>query len=604
MKKASKILTLILVVVIAASLFAGCAAFGKDSVKYRNSVAVKVGGENITVGKVLDTFNSYYNSYSAYISAGYLTADSLMNMVMSSLYYQMEKVDAYKNTQGVQTTESLKDRCHNAEYLTQDEMKFVMTYVKYMVYSTVDSLVEDYIEDDFKLKAAETDDTSRDFTELDEIKEGESYAEFVYRKNFINEEMDEYIKDYYTGLIGTEDFKVDSYVYQTEAAASKMLSDYNKRIEEGDKLTFDQLKSYQEKALAQYKRNVVANYNFELEQLIKNQVEDVVTSVIVAKYNLSINQIIEGDNLDSTLDVLKANIKVLVDSDTAKFNTDGDFISFIEGLKDGDYIHSVPQEYTYIFVKNILVPFSENQKAVLANAAKILGTTDSEEYKQIRKEMATEIVADDFLSEKDKDDKYAKVENVFIMDGENLVINPACKAFSDYLSGGVVTAMDGKTKDETVIELMKQFNTDTAQHTAAYDYVVRVGKTPSSYSPKWVPEFVDGANEVWAEGSGKKNYALAVSEYGVHIIYYADDVAAQQFDFDDKAKLTDPSTNEYKLFKSYFDAQSSLILGDKQTELHKSYVDAGKITKTNNFDVFLSDNGITFDFAKSLSDED
>lgn len=607
MKKASKVLTLILVVVLTVGIFASCSMFGKNSVKYRNSTAVKVGGEEISVGKVLDTFNSNYNTYSSYISAGYLTVESLLNMTMTSLYSQFEKVDAYKNISGVQTTPALKDICRNAEYLTADEMAFVIRYVKYMVYSTVDSLVEGYADEIYELKDKEEPDTSRDFTETDDLLGADTYAEYVYRQNFHNEDMDEYIDKYYPNLIKTDDLKVDAYVYADAAAGANMLADLNERVEGETKITFEELQGWQTKALAQYRKSVESSYRFDLEQLIKNQIEDVVTSVIVAKYNLRVNGAIENGDIANTLNVLKTNHQQLVDSDTAKFATDGDFITFIEGLSSGDFIYNVPEGYTYIFVKNILIPFSDNQKAILATAAKQLGTTDSDEYRALRQQLATQIVADDFTSGKDSDGKYkTQVKDIFTEVDGKLVINSACKPLADYLQNGSVTAMSGKSKDETIIELMKQFNTDTAQHTAAYDYVVRVGATPASYTAKWVSEFVDGANEAWNAGkdNGAKNYALAVSEYGVHIIYYVDDVAAQTFDFDDKSKLTDPTSNEYKLFKSYFETQSSLMLSDDSEKLHDQYVADNKITKTSNFDRFLKDNNFTFDFEASLKDED
>lgn len=607
MKKASKVLTLILVVVLAVGVFASCSMFGKNSVKYRNSTAIKVGDEVITVGKILDTFNTNYNNYAAYINAGYLTAESLLNMTMSSLYSQFEKVDAYKHLSNITTDASLKDLCRNAEYLTADEMAFVIRYVKYMVYSTVDTLVETYASEAYDLKDAEKADTSRDFTEADDLLGASTYAEYVYRKNFVNEEMTTYIDDYYANLITTNNLDVESYVYAEETAAAKKLADFKARVEGEKEICFAELQSWQRKALAQYKKNVQASYQFDLTQLIKSQMEDVVTSVIVAKYNLTVNGTIENGDIANTLSVLKSNHQQLVDSDTAKFSTDGDFITFIEGLSSGDFIHNVPAEYTYIFVKNILIPFSDNQKAVLATIAKQLGTTDSDEYRSLRQQLATEIVADDFTSDKDDDGNYkTQVKDVFAEVDGKLVINAACKPLADYLQDGNVVAKEGLTKDATIIELMKQFNTDTAQHTAAYDYVVRVGSTPSSYTAKWVSEFVDGANEAWEAGkdNGAKNYALAVSEYGVHIIYYVEDVAAQTFNFDDKSKLTDPTSNEYKLFKSYFETQSSLLLNEDSTKLHKQYVADGKITKTSNFDRFIKDNNFTFNFENSLKDDD
>ena len=87
-----------------------------------------------------------------------------------------------------------------------------------------------------------------------------------------------------------------------------------------------------------------------------------------------------------------------------------------------------------------------------------------------------------------------------------------------------------------MIELMKQYNTDTAQHSKVYDYVVRVGEVPDSYTSSWVQEFVDAANVAYdlatAAGATGGYYGVAVSTYGVHIVYYSAKVEAQTFDFE------------------------------------------------------------------------
>lgn len=602
MKKASKVLSLILVAAMLCALFTGCVMFGKDSAKYRQSEAFRVGDEIITVGKVIDTFNSNYRNNSMYINAGYMTIESLLDGTIKSLYNQAEKIDAYKKIDNVAITESLKGKYKDAEYLTEDELAYIVTYVKYMVYSTVDSIVEDYVGEKRTLKDKTSADTSRDFKTFDDLRGSNTYAEYLYAQNFYNEDMDEYIENYYQNLIKSDDNSVGSYVYENETQAAKMLEDLNARLEKGDeKITFAELKVWQEKALKQYNKNVQSTYGYSLEELVKTQVEDVIFSVIVAKYNYNINKTIEGDNKTAFMKVLEENYEQLKKNQTAKFNLGTNFVQFIEGLGENDNIFSVPAEYKYIFVKNILIPFSANQKAVLANLAKDLGSKDNDMYIQYRESLAGSIVADDFLTEKDDDGNYGKVNNVFKYESGKLVINPDGE-LAKYFNDGVVTAMDGKTKDETIIELMKRFNTDTAQHKAAYDYVVRVGEVPSDYKAQWVTEFVDAANEAWDNGNGLNSYALAVSDYGVHIVYYTKDVAAQTFDF--TGNYLDTSTREYNLFKTYFETQANLLLSKDMDALHKSYVEGNKITKTANFDRFLKDNGMKYDFKESLKLDD
>ena len=214
----------------------------------------------------------------------------------------------------------------------------------------------------------------------------------------------------------------------------------------------------------------------------------------------------------------------------------------------------------------------------MSNLEKELGTKDNANYKAIRNEFASKIVADDFNSEKDADGNYSKIENVFDLDGDNIVINSACTELSNYFTAdGSVDAKDYASKEEAVIALMKRFNTDTAQHTAQYDYVVRVDEAPADYKHQWVDEFVQATKFAVENG---RDYALAVSDYGVHIIFISGKVQPQVFDFSGKNYLN-PAAPEYRFFKTYFESQSNLLLEDNLTALKKSYVDANKIVKTN-----------------------
>ena len=172
MKKASKILTLILIVVFVLSVFAGCDLVGRNVAVYRNAQALTVGGEKITVGKLLDTFNTYYNNYYSYISSGYISADQLLRMAISSLIQQYMQIDSYvSDPTSVKYTDitDLQKEIHNAEYLNKDEFAYAVKYVTYLAYNAFDQLTDDNINAKYDLNEAETEDTSRDFTEYDDI---------------------------------------------------------------------------------------------------------------------------------------------------------------------------------------------------------------------------------------------------------------------------------------------------------------------------------------------------------------------------------------------------------------------------------------------------
>lgn len=597
MKKATKILTLILVVVMVLSVFAGCDLVGKDIAKYRKATAITVGSQEITVGKLLDTFNSYYNNYYYYISLGYLTADQLMEMVVSSLYQQYAKIDNYVSTHD-ELSHSLANFCANAGYLKEEEMAFCIAYVKYISFQTFDTQVEESIAAKYELNDVEKEDKSRDFTEYEDLSGYASYAEYSYGQNFVNEDMDEYFEKYFDGVDLGNDGNLE--VYANDVATQVRLAEYNDRIDGDEKLDLDELKKIQNNVLKRYASSVKSSYRIEMSEFIVNQIADLVASSIVAKYNFEVYRVLEGDNLANTLNQLKAHLQTLTDAQKAGFNINENFDSFITSLSTSSFIFDVPEDYAtdYVFVKNILIPFSGSQSNILNNLASRLGSTERAEYIRVRNQFAAEVVADDFLSEKDEDGNYAKVENIFVLDDNgDLAINPDGALGQYFGANGEVTAMEGKSQDETIIELMKQYNTDIAQHTAAFDYVVRVN-APDDYKHAWVDEFVEGS-KIAAE-LGTKHYALAVSSYGVHIIYVVDYVQPQQFQFDADNYLSDTSTPSYKLFTTYFSSQSSLLLEESVEQLQKDY--ASKVTTNKVFNKFLKENGFKFDIESFLAD--
>ena len=201
MKRATKVLVLLLIAVFLLGVFSGCGLFGRNTDKYRATTAFTVGDEKITIGKLIDTYNNYYNTYYSYITQGYITADYVLELAMDALYTQYMKVDAYKNIEGVPTYTHAGTNFANQEYLSDEEYAFTLRYIKYVIFGGLDSVVESYASADYTLAAEEEEDTSRDFVEYDDLTGCDTYSEYVYMQNFVNEEMDEYFEKYYNGII-------------------------------------------------------------------------------------------------------------------------------------------------------------------------------------------------------------------------------------------------------------------------------------------------------------------------------------------------------------------------------------------------------------------
>ena len=600
MKKAIKLITLVLVVALMFSILSGCAMFGRDAAKYRSTALVNVGSQTITVGEMLDSFNTQYNNYYYYIAQGYFTVEQVFEIAADSLYEQAIKVDSYVSANQPETDNKAYK---NGEYLTEEELKFVVRYVKYLVFTNFDNQVESFLANEFKFNAKEAEDTSRDFLEPDDLG-GVKYSEYIYNQNFTNEDMDEYLADYYAHLSYADlekDNKIDGYVFAKEADAQATLDAYNDRLdEEATKLTYATLVETQNKVIRRYQNSIELSYGFDLEAFVKSQVESMIKSIIVAKYNKGIYSKIDGADATKTKEALLANTAGLAANQKADYLLNNSFDSFITALSDSSYLYAVDEatKGNYIFVKNILIPFSTEQTQYLTNIAQTLGGTESTAYIAARLQVATQIVADDFTSEKDADGKYATVEGLFEVQGNKLAIKAGSALAANLAANGEVVAMDGLSKTETIIKLMEKFNTDIGQHSKTYDYVVRVADD-ENYSQPWVTEFVVAAKE--AKATGLNSYSVCVSSYGVHIVYYSADVKAQDFSADAfdgaiNGGNIDTTNPAFKLFKAYFETESTSAVSKDLEALKKAYETNGKVTATKEFEKFMKDNEIEFTF--------
>ena len=631
MKRFSKILTLVLVVVFLFSVFAGCDLIGKDTGKYRAATAITIGSQKITVGKLLDTFNSYYNNYYYYVYYSGWTVEDIFDLAVQSLYTQYMKVEKYTSNNANIHSDTKGGDFANAKFLTQEQLDYSISYVKYLFFKSFDSSVMDKINAKYDLKDEETKDTSRDFYKYDELEldEGEKYADYYLRQNFKNEEMDEYIDKYFADVkssFASHDTDADKLQELYLKSAKVKVDELNDRIdvEEGEDavlIDVEEYKEYQKAVVSQFKTTVKNSYGMDFNVFVKTQVEDMIVSAIVNLYNYTVYSNIEKTNRDAMIEVLEENHKTLVANQQAKYQDDiSNYETFIEGLTDSSVIYDVPagHEKDYVFVKNILIPFNDIQTAKLNSLSADIGSSDDDRYITLRNKLAEQIVADDYNSEKDEDGNYTvQIKDLFKVVGGKVVINTEAEsdALRKYLNAdGSVTPMEGKSADDTIKELMAQFNTDVGQHASLHSYVVRVGERvkdngtiPNDYSHKWVQEFVDATNDAVAAAKAAGNekpdgyYGIGVSNYGVHIVYVEGYVQADNVDFKSNSYL-DTTTTEYRLFKNYFNTQVNLLLSKDLEALKEEYKSEVKTSKV--FDKFLKENNLNYDLIAKLTGDD
>ena len=596
MKKFSKIIALTVVAIMLVTMLTGCALFGKNTAKYRALPVLNVGNEEITLGRVVDLFNTYYSSYAQYIQAGYYTYEDVLDMTLDAIYSTYIKVDAYKTAQDVVTYTAAEnkyvDEYQDAKYLSQEEMEILVKSVKYSLFAGLDSYVQNFIAIEVGDIHESHEEASRDFVEHDDMMGCATYAEMLYLSNLKDKEADEYFEKF--PLATVLEATLEDYVLEVGQAQARV-DDVNERLaeyvedhgEEGDEIpsiTEEQYVTYQERALRQYTKSIDANYGFTPAELFVYQVESYIDSVIAMKYDLKVSSTIETSA--TFKQEVEATFNSNVATDTANYALNpSNFESFVSSLTNDSVIYSVPSQYadSYIFVKNLLIPFSEKQTAILNNYAAVCGSNTSDEYVAFRTQLAAQIVAKDFNNDE------AEVEGVFEYVGGEIKLAGALA--QELPNGGTVT-------NEKFMELMLQYNTDTASHANVYDYVVRVGYTPSSFNHSWVPEFVDAANVAYEAGIG--HYAIAVSNYGVHVVMYSGNVEAASFDVN---KIYDTASNEYRVMKQAYSDKLAYLQRKDNEQLDETYKYAAdrKIQTTANFKQLLKILEIEYDFEAAMT---
>ncbi len=604
MKKFTKILALTLAIVMLCTVLSACSLIGSDLARYRSVVAFTVGDEEVTIGNVLDAYSTNYYNYYTYISYGYMTTDEVFENTMTELFEKYTMLADYKSDDSSVIYTSSENSyislgMANMEYLTQSEAEFAMLNIKYSVFTSLDSYVEDYITTEIGELGDIAEDTSRDFTEYDDFGEYETYNDYQYYKALDTTDMEEYFADYYS-VSGFDQYSlsVADYVFASEADAQAKVDYINECLEEatedGDEvlsITAEDYIAWQELAVEKFDTVLDASYGTGYESYMVEQAGNTVISIIASKWSLGITAEVESDQ-EALTAALSAEFEAKQDAYLTSINQNEDsYISFITSLSDSSYIFGVPASYEddFIFVKNILVSFSDAQSAQLSNLSTILGGTDSAEYIAYREALAADIVATDYYNDE------AEVESLFVLDSNgNIALNDSADDSTLY---DTLTSAD--LDDESFMDLMGQYNEDTASHTSTYDYVVYVG-APATYTHSWVDEFVDAAVEAYNAGEG--SYSLCVSDYGVHIVYYSSDI--EIWDSFDSNKMYETTSNEYQLLVSYYSTQSTILYTDAGDALDEIYRYGGLIVEGKGMDYLLEETGMEYDFDEAITSED
>lgn len=596
MTKVKKIISLVIALVLIASSLCGCAYFYDSASAYMDRVVMKVGDEEVTYSQFYSVYSSLYSTYSSYISAGYYTESDLFTLACSTLANTYLLVDAYKNDSATVTYQhEYVDKFVDAEYLTEDDMIYVIKYVKSTMYSALDATLEEYFtENGYTIADEEEDDTTD--RKAPENKVITSLTDEVFALDI--ESVNESLVDATTDSLDYTKF-FDEYVFDsaTNEKLIEVLGKLNKRVLESDNtqdpITAREYIAAQKKAVVSVRSTAYSSYGIEdLTKYITKQINETITNILIQKAQITqLKAQIEND-VTKLCENLTSYWTRLTTGTLEEYILDDEaYLSFITALSDTSFIEVVDDDYELIFVKNLLIPFDDAQTAVLdtmedaANGITAIGDETSTEL-AARKEAALE----DFYAYREQLAMNVLAEN-FLDDGAALAsffeYNETTQKVQLIADSTLKTSLDAVTTGEQFEELMYEYNTDTAQHTSWYDYVVNVNPD-DSFTTSWVDEFQEACEELYDGGAGLGKYTICVTSYGIHIIYYDSDVAKETPNFN-ATTIYDTSTNEYRFFETYYGLIQNAIIQD----YYQKADETTEITVTDFFKKLAESGGYT-----------
>ena len=565
------------------SVICGCGLTTTNANKYRSQIAMVVNGEEITLGTILDAYTNYYQNYYYYVANGTYTTEQVFELAIQAMVDVHLRATGWKAIVGTNThNHDYVGDYKNAEYLTASEVDYLVKYAYSQIFASVDSYTQTEVAKFYDFGTIQDSKDNREFTEYDVVDTtvANAYTNYLYLDTLDDEDLDERAKDL-TAL--PENFDELVFSTATDAELLEKVQKFNDAIieeikagddyVEGDEddaelLTAEEYIVFQQRGVKNYKNALKESYGYDFEDIVKAQIESAIISQLALKYNYHYYAQVE-ENLTTLLATLTSNWETSRVAAEATYALSPDaFVNFAESITNTSFIYSVPTEYANSFVqtKNLLISFSDKQTDALAQIATRLGSRTSEEYIEQRARLAAATIAEDFNNEVDFDDydSETKLANTFFQYNET---TGELELIATSSLGQALLA--GATQEEFV-ELMEQYNTDIGQHSNIYSYVSRLDATPSGYSPKFVDEYVEGAKQAY---NSALNFSIAVSDYGIHIIYSEGLLTAQAGNFTADS-IYDLSTAESRYFQNYYNSMRTIKLGNGYDTLLDSIIDS------------------------------
>ena len=533
MMNIKKFLAVILVTIIAITVFAGCDVITKNEERdYNQSLAtVKYAGltSTVTKGEFKESFNSlayYYVYYYGYTvdEAASSILDSLAQRKLLILYVR----DEIAKKQGVANTTAVADLLNAVE---KNEA----------VKSANESMAKWYkqVFEELWKEANSTDDTTDDTKDDDKVDETDKIAARPTRPDKAEAEVD------YNAELKPEDAEIKFF----EKAKKDLFT--AKEWEELNKV--EGKVDYVDKALNELKKQLADNYksyDYYLNSAYETQ--------LISKYK---RELVKDFNLDDT--AVKAEYDRYDSLNKEKFNieTEANYKAAISSSLTNTVYHPT-SEHGYGYVFNILFKFSDEQSTELKNFT--AGQPDKTIVEKYRAQLAKKIevmksnldydpeaVCDD-CKEAQKNsknpNKYCTKEKCnarpYEVDSEGIIKKYNVMDVINELTAKLNAATTFEAKREVATEYVYKVNDDTGMYnTSSNNAITGNGNgyliTPKGKDSSFVAEFttlgralINGESDIKGvaydeltnkgyniNGKGLGAYGWCVTDYGIHFMF-------------------------------------------------------------------------------------
>ena len=510
MMNIKKFLAVILVTIIAITVFAGCDVITKNEERdYNQSLAtVKYAGltSTVTKGEFNESFNSlayYYVYYYGYTvdEAASSILDSLAQRKLLILYVR----DEIAKKQGVANTTAVADLLNAVE---KNEA----------VKSANESMAKWYkqVFEELWKEANSTDDTTDDTKDDDKVDETDKIAARPTRPDKAEAEVD------YNAELKPEDAEIKFF----EKAKKDLFT--AKEWEELNKV--EGKVDYVDKALNELKKQLADNYksyDYYLNSAYETQ--------LISKYK---RELVKDFNPDDA--AVKAEYDRYVSLNKEKFNieTEANYKAAISSsLTNTVYHPSTEHGYGYVF--NILFKFSDEQSTELKNFT--AGQPDKTIVEKYRAQLAKKIEVmksnpdydpDEVCEECEKAQKDNKDPNKYCtkekcnarpyeVDGEGIIKKYNVMEVIEKLKNEL-TGKSFEEQREIATQYVYMYNDDSGMYnTSSNNAITGNGNgyliSPHETDKTYVEEFSKMGRELVKKGLGSYDYCI--TDYGIHFMF-------------------------------------------------------------------------------------